>query len=399
MTNQPYISLILFATSPTSLQSMLNNIVIYCNSWDLKINIAKTKVLIFEKSNRHTNYDFYLYNENLRGLLFKNGNWSRTQKCIAEHASKAMHRLLSVFNQYEFKTNEKCKLFDTLVSSILSYSSEIWGYHEGKDIEAIHTKFLRKLLCVNKSTNLAGLYGELGRVPMYIMRKIHTIRYWFKLLKSENNYCLLKRIYIMLRNDAASNNSYNKINWAYHIKSMLQTLGLANLWIEQDILIERGSLDSLLATIKQRILDQYYQTWYCNINNSQGLITYSRFKHTFNLEKYLDSIHDKKLKIAMNRFRLSSHRLEIERGRYRNIQRSDRKCKFCIQDAIENEYHFLLACPQYLDIRRKYLRRYYWSWPTLNKFDTLMTSTNKNEILNLSKFVYYATKLRNELDT
>ena len=123
------------------------------------------------------------------------------------------------------------------MASILSYSSEIWGYHEGKDIEAIHSNFLRKLLCVNKSTNLAGLYGELGRVSMYIMRKIHMIRYWFKLLKSENN-CLIKRIYIMLRNDANSNNSYNKLNWAYHIKSILQTLGLASLWIEQDILMD-----------------------------------------------------------------------------------------------------------------------------------------------------------------
>lgn len=181
--------------------------------------------------------NFYLYHEKLEVVksfkylgvyFFKNGNWSRTQKCIAEHASKAMHRLFSVFYQYEFKTNQKCKLFDTLVSSVLNYSSEIWGYHEGKDIEAIHTKFLRKLLCVNKSTNLAGLYGELGRLPLYIMRKIHMIRYWFKLLTSEND-CLIKRIYLMLRTDAERNNSYNKLNWAYHIKSMLQTLGLANL--------------------------------------------------------------------------------------------------------------------------------------------------------------------------
>ena len=72
--------------------------------------------------------------------FFKNGNWSRTQKCITEHASKAMRRLFSVFNQYEFKTNEKCKLFDTLVSAVLNYFSEIWGYHEGKDTEAVHTK-------------------------------------------------------------------------------------------------------------------------------------------------------------------------------------------------------------------------------------------------------------------
>lgn len=54
---------VLFTTSPTSLQSMLNDIEAYCTLWGLKINISKTKVLIFEKSSRHSN--FYLYNETL----------------------------------------------------------------------------------------------------------------------------------------------------------------------------------------------------------------------------------------------------------------------------------------------------------------------------------------------
>ena len=261
----------------------------------------------------------------------------------------------------------------------------------------IHTKFLRKLLCVNTSTNLVGLYGELGRVPLYVLRKFHIIRYWFKLLKSDDT-SLIKKIYLMLRNDADENDTYNKSNWAHHVKSILETLGLANLWLDQDMLMGQDNYDSLLCILKQRILDQYYQTWYNEINNSRRLCTYSRYKHTFNLEQYLDSIHDKKFKIALSRFRLSSHRLEVERGRYRDIARSDRKCKLCTQNSIENEYHFLLSCPQYINLRRKYLKRCYWSWPTLNKFDNLMMSTNKNEILNLSKYIYYATKLRNELD-
>ena len=56
---------VLFATNPTTLQSMLSNIESYCNTWKLKINVNKTKVLIFEKGNQYTNYDFYLYNEKL----------------------------------------------------------------------------------------------------------------------------------------------------------------------------------------------------------------------------------------------------------------------------------------------------------------------------------------------
>ena len=178
---------VLFATNPTTLQSMLSNIESYCNTWKLKINVNKTKVLIFEKGNQYTNYDFYLYNEKLEVVssfkylgiyFFKNGNWHRTQKCISEHASKAMHRLFSVLHKFEFSTKEKCKLFDQLVSPVLNYSSEIWGLHNAHEIESIHTKFLRKILCVRKSTNLIGLYGETGRVPLQIIRKIHMFRYW-----------------------------------------------------------------------------------------------------------------------------------------------------------------------------------------------------------------------------
>ena len=40
---------VLFATSPESLQSMLHDIETYCNTCGLKINVNKTKVLIFEK--------------------------------------------------------------------------------------------------------------------------------------------------------------------------------------------------------------------------------------------------------------------------------------------------------------------------------------------------------------
>ena len=196
-----------------------------------------------------------------------------------------MHRLFSVFNNYEFKTSEKCKLFDVLVSPVLNYSCEIRGLNEGKDVEQIHTKFLRKILCVKKSTNLCGLYGELGRVPLAIMRKIHMFRSWIKLLKADNN-SVIKHIYIMLRNDADNNISYNKHNWAYQIKSMLQSLGLEYLWSNQQ------HCDIFLPEIKQRILAQYYQSWYNEINNSQSLASYSRIKHSFELE--------------------------LERGRYRN---------------------------------------------------------------------------------
>jgi hypothetical protein len=398
---------VLFSTSPTSAQLMLNDIENYCNTYKLKINISKTKVVIFEKSNRQTSFNFTLYGEPLEIVasfkylgvtLFKNGNWYKTIKSISEHGNRALHRLFSVVNQYEFPTKEKLNLFDKLVTPVLHYSAEIWGHDSGKELEIIHTKFLRKILCVNKSTNLSALYGELGRYPLSVIRKLHIFKYWFKLISCTNDN-LIKITYSFMFNDAEQNITYNNRNWAYQIKSILEQLGLTYVWNEQETLTEKSEQTYTYNLIKQRLFDHYKQHWYSEIINSSRLNTYCRTKNTFNTEPYLDIITTKKFKIALTQFRLSSHRLEIERGRYHNIARDNRKCKFCNLNVVESEYHFLLICPLYKDIRKTYLKSYYQAWPTLNKFDMLMGTQNKKEIINLSKYIYNANCLRNNLET
>ena len=166
------------------------------------------------------------------------------------------------------------------------------------------------------------------------------IRYWIKLLTSNDN-CLPKKIYCMLKNDIDNGITYNGLNWAYQIKSMLDRIGLSNIWIQQFEITIPYNL------IKERIFDMYKQSWYFSINNSNRLEMYSRFKHEFAMENYLDFIKEKKYRFALTKFRLSSHDLAIERGRYENIARNDRDCIFCNGHSVESEYHFLLACPFY----------------------------------------------------
>ena len=78
----------LFAKSPTALQSMINDLVNYCDTWGLTINTQKTKVMIFEKG-RPARHDFYIYNTAIEAVnafkylginFFKNGSWYRSQK-------------------------------------------------------------------------------------------------------------------------------------------------------------------------------------------------------------------------------------------------------------------------------------------------------------------------------
>ena len=116
---------VVFAKSPQALQSLLKDIENYCTTWGIKININKTKAMIFEKG-RRSHHDFYIYNTAIElvdsfkylGItLFKNSNWYRSQKCIAQHASYALFNLFTVFAKIDLPISQKCKLFDSLVGS------------------------------------------------------------------------------------------------------------------------------------------------------------------------------------------------------------------------------------------------------------------------------------------
>ena len=50
-------------------------------------------------------------------------------------------------------------------------------------------------------------------------------RNWIKILRADNN-SFIKCFYLMLKTDADNNISYNKNNWAYQIKTMLQDIRL-----------------------------------------------------------------------------------------------------------------------------------------------------------------------------
>ena len=91
------------------------------------------------------------------------------------------------------------------------------------------------------------------------------------------------------------------------------------------------------------LYSHYKQTWYSNINNSTRLQSYSLIKHELNLETYLKVLSNKKYRIALCKFRLSAHNLNIEAGRYENIPRQNRKCIYCNMNQVEDEYHFLLV--------------------------------------------------------
>ena len=69
--------------------------------------------------------------------------------------------------------------------------------------------------------------------------------------------------------------------------------------------------------------DQYLQEWRASLMNSPKLNYYSNFKFEFGFEDYLNIIQNDTLRKQLSCFRLSSHLLEIESGRFNNVEKID----------------------------------------------------------------------------
>ena len=74
-------------------------------------------------------------------------------------------------------------------------------YSHCKDIEIVHNKFCRYLLGVKKSTNIPALYGERGRMPLRVVRKLRMLKYWIRILQNSNVSKIYEMMYCRLESN------------------------------------------------------------------------------------------------------------------------------------------------------------------------------------------------------
>ncbi len=79
------------------------------------------------------------------------------------------------------------------------------------------------------------------------------------------------------------------------------------------------------------------------------------------------------------------------------IERHERVCQLCITNDLEDEYHLVIKCPVYENIRRSYIKRYYLNNPSVYTFVLLLQSTKKKELVNLCKFLSESFAIRKRL--
>ena len=153
---------------------------------------------------------------------------------------------------------------------------------------------------------------------------------------------------------------------------------------------------SFLQHFKQKVKDIFIQEWHARLENSTRARFYINIAD-FKFQTYLDNLTIMKFQQNLTRLRVSSHRLEVACGRWARPERTpldDRKCKLCHK--LEDEYHFILECPLYTDLRKQFISKFYWGRPNMPKFIELCKSENQNVQKRFSMFIEKAFKVRSE---
>jgi hypothetical protein len=122
----------------------------------------------------------------------------------------SMHRLhifyvFCLFNNTEFTFPKKFYLFNTLVGSVLNFGSEIWGHRKARKI----------------NQPIGTILWNWAISPW-----ITILKYSVEILLQNSNSLIL-HTYLMFKHDTVLNRHYAWNNWAWEIKTILDSYGFS----------------------------------------------------------------------------------------------------------------------------------------------------------------------------
>ncbi len=81
------------------------------------------------------------------GILFsKNGKFLQARKAVLSQSTRAMFMVLSKISKLCLPIDIALDLCDHMISPVLTYGCEIWGYEKCTMLERLHLKFCKYLL-------------------------------------------------------------------------------------------------------------------------------------------------------------------------------------------------------------------------------------------------------------
>ena len=115
---------------------------------------------------------------------------------------------------------------------------------------------------------------------------------------------------------------FDAIYWVTKLNKLLFSDGFGFVCINQGV----GDEELFMKSVVLRLTDIAKQTWNSEIDSIPKLSLYREAKFLLNPEKYLYTVNNYFIQKQFTKFRISDHKLVVEKGRFRGIDFADRRC-------------------------------------------------------------------------
>ena len=405
--------LVLLSKSREGLQNSIDCVADFCTKWQMNINEKKSKVMIFQKksSKKTKQKTFQVNNRELEIVkeftylgvtLSSNGNFAAHQQKSKEKALNALFSINRSVDLKKIRPQQVNKIFNSMVSPILTYASEIWGVYQKRhdfqkwdksQTEKMHLRFCKFHLGVNNKASNIACRAELGRFPLKIFIDKMILKYYNHLFSLPDNSYAKQAFFL-----SKSLHERGKACYHSHLISMLNSYEINNA-------MTSTLTNNTVSAYHDKMKKQYFKAWKSYLTQSRKLQLYDLIKTNYQIEEYLDTIRDYEQRRLFTKFRISNHKLAIETGRYgkQKIQADQRLCIFCNNNETETEEHMLLHCPCYSSLRDHFMNKITGEIKqnTLNTKSltvSLLSSNDPTITFYLSKYILKCFELRATLD-
>ena len=117
----------------------------------------------------------------------------------------------------------------------------------------------------------------------------------------------------------------------------------------------------VMADMDLVLQEHFEQIWLAGVNRVEArrgrglnkLRTYRTFKQDFVTEQYVFLPMPRSHRSALARFRCGVAPIRIETGRYERLPLEERLCPVCDENSVESEFHVIMQCQLYTDIRQE----------------------------------------------
>lgn len=340
--------------SPVGLQRHLDRMDNYCEAWGMKVNVTKTKIMVYGNKRSDRKYRWLYAGEQvevvrqfkyLGFMMSENGKWDAHIRNVCNQAYRLMPSLYKFIAAHPNIPITLClHLFDSLIVPVLLYGCELWAWSgRGEKVDKVARQFYKRILRVPSSASNTGVELLLGRVSLSAVAKVRAFKYLTRLLSLPDDRLVKK----------ALQHQVEKILrgvpcWLSEAKREVDRQGFNYVWHEG-----HENTGRLINEFRQRVFDGAFQDQLAKASIMRSISEYSEHKISREVDRCLLSSQDSHVRRVYALIMLKCP------GSYVVWLNPGKKCSACDTKISNIFVHRILQCPRNA-LRRRTMKHARW---------------------------------------